>query len=70
MDEEPLMTYIRQCFDKRVPLEQGLHAKAMLLFRQYMIVGGMPKVCRPTWRTTEVSRWRYGKKRYTDTLPQ
>lgn len=21
MDEEPLMTYIRQCFDKRVPLE-------------------------------------------------
>lgn len=43
MDEEPLMTYIRQCFDKRVPLEQGLHAKAMFLFRQYMIVGGMPK---------------------------
>lgn len=24
-------------------MEQGLHAKAMLLFRQYMIVGGMPK---------------------------
>lgn len=43
MNEEPLMTYIRQCFDKRVSLEQGLHAKAMLLFRQYMIVGGMPK---------------------------
>ncbi len=43
MNEEPLMTYIRRCFDKREPLEQGLHAKAMLLFRQYMIVGGMPK---------------------------
>ncbi|WP_291529566.1 ATP-binding protein [Bacteroides sp. UBA939] len=43
MNEEPLMTYIRQCFDKKEPLEQGLHAKAMLLFRQYMIVGGMPK---------------------------
>ena len=41
--EEPLMAYIRQCFDKKEPLEQGLHAKAMLLFRQYMIVGGMPK---------------------------
>lgn len=24
-------------------MEQGIHAKAMLLFRQYMIVGGMPK---------------------------
>ena len=43
MNEEPLITYIRQCFDKKVSMEQGLHAKAMLLFRQYMIVGGMPK---------------------------
>lgn len=43
MGEEQLITYIRQCFDKKVSLEQGLHAKAMLLFRQYMIVGGMPK---------------------------
>lgn len=43
MNEEPLIIYIRQCFDKKEPLEQGLHAKAMLLFRQYMIVGGMPK---------------------------
>ena len=43
MNEEPLITYIRQRFDKKEPLEQGLHAKAMLLFRQYMIVGGMPK---------------------------
>jgi len=33
MNEEPLMAYIRQCFDKKVPLEQGIHAKAMLLFR-------------------------------------
>ena len=29
MNEEPLITYIRQCFDKKEPLEQGLHAKAM-----------------------------------------
>lgn len=43
MGEEPLIAYIRQCFEKKQPLEQGLHAKAMLLFRQYMIVGGMPK---------------------------
>lgn len=43
MNDEPLTDYIRQCFKKKEPLEQGLHAKAMFLFRQYMIVGGMPK---------------------------
>lgn len=43
MGEEKLIDYIRTCFASRTPLEQQLHAKAMLLFRQYMIVGGMPK---------------------------
>lgn len=43
MGEENLVTYIRRCFETRTPLEQTLHTKAMLLFRQYMIVGGMPK---------------------------
>lgn len=43
MGEELLMNYIRRCFDEKIPLEQGIHAKAMLLFRQYMIVGGMPR---------------------------
>ena len=43
MNDDKLATYIRDCFRKRVPLEQSIHAKAMLLFRQYMIVGGMPK---------------------------
>lgn len=43
MNETELIEYIRNCFEKRQPLEQTLHAKAMLLFRQYMIVGGMPK---------------------------
>ncbi len=43
MGEELMIKYIRKCFQDRKPLEQGIHAKAMLLFRQYMIVGGMPK---------------------------
>ncbi|MDE6794298.1 MAG: AAA family ATPase [Muribaculaceae bacterium] len=43
LGEEQMMNYIRQCFADRKPLEQALHAKAMFLFRQYMIVGGMPK---------------------------
>lgn len=39
---EILMPYIRQCYDNRQPLGP-IHRKAMDLFRQYMIVGGMPQ---------------------------
>lgn len=43
MNEKGLAEYIRQCYRDEVPLEQALHKKAMLLFRQYILVGGMPK---------------------------
>ena len=43
MGEEQMVEYIRKCFNERIPLDEGIHAKAMLLFRQYMIVGGMPQ---------------------------
>ena len=43
LDEAQLLDYTRKCFDSKVPLENNLHKKAMLLFRQYMLVGGMPK---------------------------
>lgn len=42
LGEKPMVTYIRTCFEKREPLERTLHNKAMLLFKQYMLVGGMP----------------------------
>ncbi len=44
LNEEMLVKYIKDCFMKRVALEDSLHHKAMLLFEQYMLVGGMPKV--------------------------
>lgn len=44
MGEAPMVDYIRHCFDNRKPLDTGMHQKAMMIFRQYMIVGGMPKV--------------------------
>lgn len=43
LGEETLVDYIRKCFVEQIPLERGLHNKAMLLFKQYMLVGGMPK---------------------------
>lgn len=44
--EEGLLSYIRDCFSRCVPLEDSIHRKAMLLLRQYMIVGGMPQSVR------------------------
>ena len=43
LGEDLLVDYIKKCFDDKVPLEKNLHDKAMLLFKQYMLVGGMPK---------------------------
>lgn len=42
MQEQPLLAYIRRCFEQRIPLERELHEKAMLIFKQYLLVGGMP----------------------------
>lgn len=40
---EPLADMIRKCFDSRKPMGQALHRQAINLFRQYIIVGGMPQ---------------------------
>ncbi len=43
MGEGMLITYIKKCFEEKKPLYDSLHKKAMFLFKQYMLVGGMPK---------------------------
>lgn len=42
LGEGMINEYIRDCFEKRVPLHDSIHTKAMFLFKQYMLVGGMP----------------------------
>lgn len=42
LGEEQICDYIKHCFEKKVPLEKAIHDKAMLIFKQYMLVGGMP----------------------------
>lgn len=44
MEEEQIADAIRFNFEKRREMGQALHRKAMTLFRQYVIVGGMPQV--------------------------
>ena len=41
--EDKMLEYIRRCFSEEKPLEEFLHHKAMMLFKQYILVGGMPK---------------------------
>ena len=42
LGEELLVEYIKKCFEKKEPLERSMHNQAMILFQQYMLVGGMP----------------------------
>ena len=43
MGEEMTADYIRNCFEKKIPLGDAVHRKVMNQFRQYMLVGGMPQ---------------------------
>ncbi|MCM1047596.1 MAG: AAA family ATPase [Clostridiales bacterium] len=42
-DENEIVQYIKNCFNEQKPLTEQLHHKAMLLYRQYLVVGGMPQ---------------------------
>jgi len=43
MNEEILLDYIKECWSEKVPPSQEMHKKAMHLFNEYMLVGGMPQ---------------------------
>ena len=43
MGEEILVKEIKKNFDTNTPLSAALHDKAMILYRKYLIVGGMPE---------------------------
>ncbi|MCL2442988.1 MAG: DUF4143 domain-containing protein, partial [Treponema sp.] len=38
-----LIPLIKECFNKDAPLEKALHEKALELFLQYLVIGGMPE---------------------------
>ena len=43
LGEDDLVKRIRQSFDSDTPLPSALHDKAMQLYRQYIVIGGMPE---------------------------
>ena len=42
LGDDMTMPFVKSCFDKQMPLGP-MHRKVMTLFRQYLIVGGMPQ---------------------------
>ena len=43
LNNREIITYIKLCYDNKKPLENDMHKQAMMLFKQYMLVGGMPQ---------------------------
>lgn len=43
MGEGNLVNQIRECFESNTPLPSALHEAAIMLYRQYLVVGGMPE---------------------------
>lgn len=41
--ENMLADFIKDCYAKLLPLPEAMHRKAMQLFKEYMIIGGMPQ---------------------------
>ncbi|MGB4406020.1 MAG: DUF4143 domain-containing protein [Sphaerochaeta sp.] len=41
--EDILLRYIKECYQKRTALDVTFHHKAARLFREYLLVGGMPQ---------------------------
>ncbi|MEG0366629.1 MAG: AAA family ATPase [Coprobacillus sp.] len=42
LGENMMIDYIKKCFNDLKPLDEQQHHKAMMLFKQYMLIGGMP----------------------------
>ena len=43
LGEDALVAQIKKCFETDMPMPSALHDAAMLLYRQYLVVGGMPE---------------------------
>ena len=59
LDEDELVIRIKECFEKDEPMPTALHDKAMELYRQYLVVGGMPECVMQFARTKDYTLVRH-----------
>lgn len=64
--DEMMYPLIKDCYEKKKPLGQALHRKAMDLFRQYMIVGGMPQAVKAFAESKDFDKVDRAKRRILD----
>lgn len=43
LGDETLIPFLKDCFEKKKPVGQLIHRRAMDCFRQYLMIGGMPQ---------------------------
>ena len=43
MNQEDLITQIRKCFDENLPMDKYYHQSLLELYRQYLVIGGLPE---------------------------
>lgn len=60
---ESMFDLIRDCYNRKKPLGQALHRKAMDYFRQYMIIGGMPQAVKAYIETNDFDEVDKAKRR-------
>lgn len=53
MGDTTTMPYLKKCFEDRTPVGIDGHRRAMNLFRQYIVIGGMPEVVNTYVRTKD-----------------
>lgn len=53
LGNDTLMPIIKNNFEKKIPMGQAMHRKAMDYFRQYMIIGGMPQAVKEYIKTRD-----------------
>ena len=63
LGNETIVPLARECFESRVPMGQALHRKAMDLFRQYLLVGGMPQAVKAYAQDRDFERTDRAKRR-------
>ena len=51
---QTVMDKLKECFEKKQPVDELIHEKMMELFRLYLIVGGMPAVVDAYIRTNNL----------------
>lgn len=68
LGEDDLVEQIKKCFQTDTPLPSALHDAAMQLYRQYLVVGGMPECVMQFAETKVISLSAIRRTRYLQAI--